>query len=148
MGTTDIVAWIGAISGMSAIIWDVYKWYRTGPRLKVTAKCNMETLSPSNGNQTFIVIRVSNTGTAMTTLRTLRLETRKYCWSIRPMRQAIALPHNSGQRLPFELGPGQEWTGAILQDKELANRARTLALYCVVDHSFSTRPAKARLKLN
>lgn len=36
MSATDIAAWIGAVTGTLVLIWDVYKWMQTGPKVKVS----------------------------------------------------------------------------------------------------------------
>ena len=74
---TDIAAWWGAGAGTLVLLWDVYKWLRTGVHLRMTVSGNMEGYGHIalllNPNQTVIVVEVVNTGDKRTTLRSRRL---------------------------------------------------------------------------
>ena len=81
MGNTEVVAWIGAVTGVSGILWDIYKWNMAGPRLEVSANPNMEVLGNALcRGQKFIRVRVRNTGTTKTTLTILAVATVASWW--------------------------------------------------------------------
>jgi hypothetical protein len=39
--TTTVVAWIGAVSGISGLLWNFYKWKINKPKLYVSVKTGM-----------------------------------------------------------------------------------------------------------
>lgn len=46
MDTTTLLAWLGAITGTSAFVWDIIKWRQDkGPRLNIQLEVKDETLS-------------------------------------------------------------------------------------------------------
>ena len=69
MSATDIAAWIGAVTGTLVLIWDVYKWTQTGPKVKVSAAPNMVAYGSAVtilGNKANIMVEVTNTGDGKT----------------------------------------------------------------------------------
>src|SRR5919205_1749000 len=75
ISVTDILAWIGALTGTAALLWDFYKWKASGPKLKVTVVPDMSiyTRGRPQGEDTYLLIKVANTGTSKTTITTLGL---------------------------------------------------------------------------
>src|SRR5260370_31306270 len=69
MKTTELVAWIGATTGIASLIWNIYtKITANRPKLVVKAYANMIQMPPPAGNPKFLKITVQNVGTAPTTL--------------------------------------------------------------------------------
>jgi hypothetical protein len=66
MATTTVVAWIGAVSGVSGLMWDFYKWKTSGPKLSVSVKPGMVIMERRKrpSEETLVVIRIQNIGTA------------------------------------------------------------------------------------
>jgi hypothetical protein len=40
MSSTVVMAWLGALTGTAALGWDVLKWFKDGPRLRVKVRPN------------------------------------------------------------------------------------------------------------
>jgi hypothetical protein len=74
---TDFAAWIGAVAGVSAVVWDVYKWTTAGPRLRISMMPKMKMIggpprrSHMTEEQLFVVLTVSNFGSQRTTITKL-----------------------------------------------------------------------------
>jgi hypothetical protein len=58
MTLTDIAAWIGAATGSISLLWEIYKWAKSGPKVIVSINPNM--VSEQGGH--FVMISVRNTG--------------------------------------------------------------------------------------
>src|SRR5690349_17241085 len=69
MRTTDLIAWIGASTGIASLIWNIYaKATANRPKLVVTAYANMVQMPPPPRNPRCLRITVQNGGTAPTTI--------------------------------------------------------------------------------
>ena len=149
MAATTVVAWVGAISGLSSLFWDFYKWKTSGPKLAVSIAPGMKMVGAKprsvtrNDDETFVVIRVRNTGTATTTLTMIGLSTYESWWSRRRLRRTdcvvCPIPQTT-QQLPYKLGVGEEWGGALIQNGTFEKMRETGNLWCEVCHSWSQRP--------
>lgn len=153
MATTTVVAWIGAISGLTGLAWDFYKWKTSGPKLSVSVAPGMKILERGRSgmvqdNETYVAIRIRNTGTATTTITTLGLSTFESWWSRRRLKRTacgICLSPQTSQPLPHKLGVGEEWGGMVLQKGTFEEMRQTGKLWCEVCHSWSKRPILTRV---
>ena len=69
MQTTELVAWIGATTGIASLGWNIYtKITANRPKLVVTAYANMIEMPSPPRNPRFLQITVQNHGTAPTTI--------------------------------------------------------------------------------
>ena len=70
---TTIVAWIGALTGVGRLLWDIVKWKASGPRVKMKVLPHRKIYGSTDpGDQgIFIFAEVRNVGTAKTTLQAL-----------------------------------------------------------------------------
>jgi hypothetical protein len=69
MKTTELVAWIGATTGVASLGWNIYtKITANRPKLVVKAYANMIQMPPPPKNPRFLRITVQNIGTAPTTI--------------------------------------------------------------------------------
>ena len=69
MKTTELVAWIGASTGIASLIWNIYsKVTANRPKLIVRAYANMVQMPPPPKNPRFLRITVQNNGTTPTTI--------------------------------------------------------------------------------
>ena len=67
---TDIVAWWGAIVATSVLIWDIYKWRTSGPRIKFIVQPNSLVVGdPARKGKRFISVKATNVGDRPTTIR-------------------------------------------------------------------------------
>jgi hypothetical protein len=71
MNATDLAAWVGAVTGVCTIAWDIYKWVTSGPKLAVQVRKGMVLVpDPQSEENRYVQISVQNNGTAATTITT------------------------------------------------------------------------------
>jgi len=159
MDATNTIAWIGAITGsigtltgVSALLWDLYKWKHSGAKLKVTASPGMALVNVPNigPNERFISVTVTNSGQSKTTVTTLGFfyfesDPNRKLEKATPTQQMVVVDQGFGQQLPHVLEPGGQWTGLARQSKEVERMARTGYLYAVISHTLSEQPVFARV---
>lgn len=149
MDTTTIVAWWGAILASVVFLWDVYKWWTAGPKIRFSVQTGMESINmPEYDGRTLILANVTNYGDRPTTITNLGFLYFKSFWSQLRKRsdRAFIIPNPStAQRLPFELKQGSVWSGITIQDEQVAEMATKGRLYCVLYHSHNEKPVKARV---
>ena len=68
MKVTDIAAWAGAVTGFTALCWDIYKWRTAGPKLVATITSGMAMMPDRDKNARYLMAKVQNRGTSPTTL--------------------------------------------------------------------------------
>jgi hypothetical protein len=139
MNTTDIAAWWGAIVATAVLSWDVVKWIKAGPRLRVLTRVNVgypdsrvvRTEQTEAGNvhhlATYCHIEVLNVGDRPTTIISIEA--------------THALGTNKGRTywtggrfqlfdrpLPTLLGPGEMWSARLEMEDllQLAKRGRPM----------------------
>jgi len=152
MDTSTYAAWWGAGLATVVLLWDLYKWRASGPRLRVWAKGDQKQLRPGDwdkpgrvpGDEDWIRISVANTGTGATTIQGVGFSCFSSVWQKvirRPERTyGLVAETNPFCQLPWKLNPGEEWTGLLPQYEPFANLLKSGALYCQVEHTVSTRP--------
>ncbi len=141
MNATEIAAWWGASIATMVLIWDVFKWIRTGPIINVFASPDMQThgsISDGTHDKTFVTVEVTNTGDRKTTLTHLVgfHYANRFQWLRNKKNKTfiVANPAFSAV-LPHVLEPGERWLGGIEQNEELDDISRNGYLYCGVYHS-------------
>ena len=153
MTITEIAAWVGALSGLGSLGWNIYLKLTAGPKLELSASPHMH-LVPSLPGDVAFGITVRNNGTAPTTLTCVSFEEHNPRWN-RLKKKWIGIAYYShvikhdkvqGRPLPFCLKVGGEWTGSILKGPDFVELLKTRTLWCVVDHSFSKNPAQVKIK--
>jgi hypothetical protein len=149
---TAIVAWWGAILASIVFLWDIYKYRRAGPKLRVSVRPGM-VMVPSNDKRTFVVTEVVNTGDRSTTLTNLGLAYFEKEWSWkrlrnRPTKLAVTISPNTSEPLPWELKAGNLWRGMTEQTPEIRNWARTGVLYFDLYHSHRRKPLRRRVRID
>lgn len=159
MTITEIAAWVGALSGLGSLTWNIYLKLTAGPRLTVSAFAGMVLRPSPSGDPTFLKITVCNTGTALTTLTGVTFHTYNPKWArckgsascIYPKwaKWKSALPASvvfdsffQGKKLPFKLEVGSEWTALIKQQGAFENKKTR---WCAIHHSFSKKPAQVKV---
>ncbi len=126
MKTTELVAWIGATTGLASLIWNIYiKVTANRPKLVVKAYANMVQMPPPPGNPKFLRMTVQNIGTATTTLtnfeffktlpRWQRILTKIHLKKRTAETRAV-LNDYRGPQFPHKLEVGSEWVGLMEQD--------------------------------
>jgi hypothetical protein len=151
MDATTIIAWIGAITGsigmitgVSALLWDFYKWKHSGPKLQISVTTGMAAMNlpRATPNDRFIWVKVINIGQAKTMIQTLAFahfenEPNKKFNNYPPTYQSVVMSPSFGtdSTLPANLEPGGEWSGFAKQTEEIETMARTGYLYARVYHT-------------
>jgi hypothetical protein len=155
MDATETVAWIGAITGsigtvtgVSALIWDLYKWKRQArPQLDIVALPGMMFAPPMGQflpgmpgpNDRLVRVRVVNLGHRKTTLNILGLAyfaSKPNRKMLKPIPQRFFVNNQLfGENLPRVLEPGEEWNGFINQNGEIETMALKGYLYALVEHT-------------
>lgn len=144
MNPSEIAAWVGAVSGVSALMWDFYKWKTAGPRLVISVSANMLKI-PARNKERYVLTRVRNVGSAPTTLTTMVLSVYDSRYARLRMRQSkamVVVQPSPGQPLPYKLDVGEEWAGMVNQTEELNTLIDTGKLWCDVSHTWSKRPVQ------
>lgn len=127
---------------MSTVIfvWDIYKWQKSvSPKLVIRANGNLQEANSKNP-QTYIGIKVINTGNKPTTINWIALryyKTKQSRWRKQKadkrgffnelIRPTAPLPH--------KLDVGEEWSGLILQTEDIEKLSREGFLYFEVEDS-------------
>jgi hypothetical protein len=150
MSATAVAAWVGAVSGLAAILWDFYKWKTYGPKLTVSANSGMKMVTPhplARDDGDYLTIWVRNTGKTKTTLTTVSFAVYDSWWSKLRLKQSKAgiVPQPLGSPIPFKLDVGEEWVGSVEENERINEMLRTGRMWCDIYHSWSKRPAQVRI---
>ena len=155
---TELVAWYAATVSTIVLLWDVYKWWRTGAQLRVLTQPNMIEVGagtpwapPGNGatRPKHISVEIANVGGRKTTVTHIGLRHYSSMWS-RIRRKTVwqaVVPDPRPGKIPFEIDVGGRWIGLIEQDEKIERDARTGRLYVVVGHATSKRLSLTRVDL-
>jgi hypothetical protein len=143
----DPVAVYAAIVSTVVLFWQIFVWFRAGPRLKLSASPNM-LMSPSDG-KTYIVANVRNIGTQQTTITHVLIYAYPNWWARfreNPSLTAI-VPHTlpAAYSIPFVIDVGHTFLTMIVQVQELEKRSRDELLFIGIIHSFRDKPLLARV---
>ncbi|MCZ7566366.1 MAG: hypothetical protein M5U08_23315 [Burkholderiales bacterium] len=151
MSASEIAAWVGAATGSLALLWDIIKWSKTGPRIAVTAAPNMTGYGAAElilGNKPCVLVEACNVGDGKTTITHL-VGFYYDSWLKRLFRRkpttSIAVLDPSPGKVPHVLDKGERWVGMMEQNEELIRMSQDGYLFCGVYHSTSKRPVLARL---
>lgn len=155
MKTTDLVAWIGASTGVASLIWNIYtKVTANRPRLVVKAYANMVQMPPPPKNPRFLRITVQNSGTAPTTLTNVEFFKMLPGWKrllhrlhLRKRGEEIHAVLNDyrGPQIPYKLEVGSEWVALMEQDASFDDWLKTDKLHCAIHHSFSKKTVPTKI---
>jgi hypothetical protein len=154
MDVTTFLAWLGAITGTSAFLWDVFKWRRSGARLRVGVMLDMTVEDGGYFREEFvpetphIIARVVNEGQAATILESLQIvvyENRKKKRYNEEKARAVIFDTHLG-KLPHTLNPANKWNGAIPQTPALYYSVENELVYLEIHHTLSRKPTIVRVK--
>lgn len=143
-----MAAWVGAVSGVGAILWDFFKWKTSGPKIEVLVSPNMVMIPTPNMGTKYITARVRNIGTSATTITNMCFATygsrrarrkRKFSYG------GVVASSSTTQPLPFKLEVGAEWMGTALQNVELEKLMDAGDLWCEIYHSWSKKPVQTKI---
>lgn len=145
MTTTEWAAWIGAVTGVVGLGWNVYLRLSAGPKLTVLPTADIVIMPTLPGNPKFISISVTNRGTTPTTITALGLCVYDSWWDAKRRRGSQYFAVKNSQ-LPLKLEVGPEWRPLAQQDQKVEELLRSGKLWVTISHSFSKRPAQARVR--
>lgn len=152
MEASVFAAWWGAAIGSVALMWQMFTWFRKGPRLRLLATSNMKILTPGvDVDETlYVSVSVRNVGDGPTTLT-------HFCgvsyngwfnWLRRKQAGRFVVITGPDSPIPFKLDPGETWSGMVLQNQVLSSLSWSgMWLYLGVQHSMAKKPAFTRAKL-
>lgn len=148
---TDIVAWWGAIIATAVLIWDVYKWRTSGPKIKFFVQPNTLIVGDLNKKDgKYIAANVTNVGDRPTTITHFVFQHYKsYIKMLRhkPDTSMVVLPITS-QPIPYILNPGDIWQGLAIQTSEVEELSKNGYLVCGICHSHSDKEIDRRVIIN
>lgn len=127
MSLSDIAAWYAAAVATAVFVWDIVKWFRTGPRLRVNARCNVcypdarviSTKPLEGGGEVstladYCHVEVLNVGGQPTTLIDIEATNIPRANGMKVACSALAFTVHSGSRaLPTLLAPGEMWSARV-----------------------------------
>lgn len=148
-----ITAIWGAITGTLALSFEIYKWYKNGPKLEITVSPNMQVFDPALRklfSEQLVMVRVVNRGTLpakITDLLGWVFDTRLKRLFGKPRDGFFVVDSKSSIPLPVVLEPGQDWSGYINQKKTLEMTSNGL-LYLGVQHTLSKKPVLTYVDTN
>lgn len=147
----DFVAWWGAIIATVVLLWDIYKWKTSGPRVRFVVTPGMIVVGdPTRAGQTFIMAEASNIGDRPTTITNVVLQhykTRFDMFRHEPTTSMLVTQPSISQPLPFVLQPGSVWRGTFPQTKEIEDLGKDGYLVCGLCHSHSDKEIDRILKM-
>jgi len=147
MTATDQAAWFGASIGALNFCWNIWLWWRSGPRLRVTAHCNQLNSMGLTGGSLQVRIRVKNNGTAPTTITSVCFQTYDSWWKWVRRKSTdypAVLSHPQPAELPSKLEVGSEWDARVEQDPNVGDWLESGGIWCAVSHSFAKRPKRVK----
>jgi len=146
---TDIAAWVALVISLVVLAWDVFKWWRIGPRIVIKAKPNMvqvpKVLTTPGTN---IFVEVCNNGDAITTLKKLGIfhYDSFYKWIFRKASYQAVVPNpNPEFPIPRVIETGKIWQG-FMDQEPVEGMLRSGWFYVWCDCSHSKRLIKVRVK--
>jgi hypothetical protein len=151
MTASDFAAWYGAALATMVFAWEIWKWLRSGPRLRVSAQPNMSHVTPSGGfgGDRVIFVEAVNCGDQATEITHLAGHVYRSRWAEfrRKGEHFLVVNNGVGPQFPYRLEPGARWTGGINQD-ELEKHGKEGYLKCGVIDAVSGKQTLAVVKLS
>ena len=154
MELTQTVAWIGATTGSLALVWDIYKWLHTGPKIDIEVRPNMVAyggLQYSMGKGAKIMVEVTNLGDRPTTLTHLvgyQYASVLHKFLGRKAKRTIIIQDPQTGKIPDKIHPGDRWIGTIDQNEQVLRMAEDGALYLAVVCNHKKRATFKRVTLS
>jgi len=149
MDASTWAAWWGAVSGTLAVVWEIFRWARSGARLQVFASPNMQYVIPGQGidDTLHINVVVTNVGDSPTTITHFVGCTYRN-WFDRLRRKRLRLfviTTGPEAPIPFKIAPGERWS-AMPPQQQAVDLADGAMFYVGVQHALARRPQYVRVK--
>ena len=151
MTLTDVLALVGAFTGSGALLWDVFKWFNTGAKLRLSVSPNTILVGGgfSGDDKTKrISIEVTNVGHRKTTLVTLGFRCDTSPWGSLTGKGSLyfVVPQPEyAQQLPVLLDVGERWVGLVAQTEEIEAMIKNHRFFVTMTHSASAKPFSKRV---
>jgi len=147
---SDYAAWWGAIIATLALIWNIIRAIRSGPRIYVRATPNMKVFPEDSitKGKTYISVTAVNRGNAPTTITHFCGFYTNNLWNLirRKRQHFITNPHPStGKTIPYVLSPGEEWSN-LADQKDIQEKMGNGYLYIGIIHNQKKHPIYVRVK--
>ena len=143
-----IVAWWGAIVATIVLLWDIYKWKASGPKLRLEVLPDRVIYNdPEREGKIFISFQAQNIGSQPTTISSLYLRSYSSTYNrlLRRSNKAAYVKPDTVYPLPYVLDPGKVWEAFIIQSQDIEEWAKNSMLYCELSHSQDKRTQIAKL---
>lgn len=149
---TSAAAVVGAFAGLASLGWQIFKYLKDGPILRIRVSQDMQVIGPDGQleEQPWALVNIANAGSQPTTITHLFSHSYRGRFD-RLLRKKTAstmvFPNPDPGRLSSKLAPGEIWTGMVKQDhlQELLEEGNHL--FIGVYHAFSDHPKTTRLRL-
>lgn len=166
MGTTDYIAIYAAIVATSALLWNIYEWITSGPRIYLTARPNAVMLTDNRGQlyayfltgtestekEVYVFLSATNNGDKPTTISTPTFFYYKnWVWRIfrsrKPNKSFFIKNPAIAHSIPYLLQPGSVWEGKAIQNGMIEKLAKEGLLFFALFVSHRKKPMKIRVIL-
>ena len=148
---TDYAAWIGALTGTAALLFEVWKHWREGARVELAVARQMAVQAPHPA-QDVAVVTAENHGDADTTITHLYVEQSNTFlgaygkrWFGLKWTQAFIPPRLPMLNYPAVVGPGKQWQAVIPEEVINAICEGWKYNYLCLRITTSKRPASVRI---
>lgn len=144
MTLTQIGAFVGSLTGVASLTWNIYVKHSAGPKLRVQAFANMVMRPAPQGDPHFLKVSIQNIGTAQTTLTNYGLN--QYDGKKRRFKRQLpefsaVLNYYQGAKTPYRLGVGEQATVLMEHNLDFEERLESgKPVYFAVWHAFSKKP--------
>lgn len=145
---TQILAAVGASTGVASLIWNIYTKISAGPKLRVQAWAGMVQRPAPPGDPKFLKVTIQNVGTQPTTLTNygfFQYSSKKARKEHKPEIAAV-LDSYEGAKYPYKLAVGDEAQLLMRQGDSFNKMLETGPLYFWVSHSFEERPVEVLVR--
>jgi hypothetical protein len=113
MNPTQLAAWVGAVTGVAGLGWNIYLKLSSGPKLTVLPLADVAVIPASPGDPKFISVSVTNQGTPPTTITGFGLCVYNSWWAAKRRKGSQYFGVENSQ-IPMKLEVGAEWCPLVL----------------------------------
>jgi len=139
-----------AVVATGVAAWQVYTYFRDGPRLRLTAGGNqiIAAVPGYTGPTIFIGVSAVNVGNRTTVIQAvgMRVYDNWWQWFRRKASKDLFFRIEGGNLVPHVLEPGHTFRGFVAQTPKLAKQSREKRAYMLVQHSVGKHSLQVRLK--
>lgn len=156
---TTIEIWTLGIAGYAAIIstfvfgWDAYKWFHTGPEVRLTASTGVKMVGGGQIDpNTYVSVTAVNLGDRATTITNLGFVYYKSRFKAlfrrnHPDKAFIITSPSQAQPIPYRFEAGAQWIGLARQGEDLKQMIRNGNLFVVLYHAHGGQGVRYKLTL-